>query len=742
MRVLVVTTWFPTPSSPSTGSFVARDVEAIATRHHVHVLHLCAPRLLTHGDPGPEVPGTGGRVSLERLAMDPRRPDHVLRARRRVLELTRHADLLHTMAVSALLPTTGPRPAVPWVHTEHWSGLMAPETLTLGLRGARLAVRHLLARPDVVVVVGEELAAGVRRLRTGPVVVVPNIVTAPEELSARRRPEVPLTDPGRGVAGLVGVGGLIDRKDPLTAVATVAELRARGADARLTWVGEGPLRAAVVRAADASGVPLRLTGDITPDEVQPLVADADVFLLPTRAETFCVAAAEALAAGRPVVVGDTSGPRDFVGPPSGALVAPGAPAMTWADAVEGAWRSSAGLTASAIAAPVLERYGAHRYAERVDAVYRSLLPAPDGPVVDVVVAVHSAQRRTERAVRSVLDGSGALADRVRVTVVCHNLSAGEVAGSFSARTREDPRVRLLELRDGIPSPSGPFNAGLDAATAPWVSVLGSDDTLAPGAIPAWLEAAEGLDPAEPVVVLAPLELAGRPVPTPPVRPARRAGAPLDLVRDRLSYRSAPLGLLSRGALRLPGARLLPQAEVGGDVPMVTALWARARVLRAPGAPAYRIHEDAPDRVTYAPRPVAAQLRSVDMLWDLPWVRDLTTRQRRAVATKVLRIHVFGAVLTRSDPGWWSVAERRALADLTRRTLDAAPGAADPLSRADHDLLAAVLDPTVPAAVLLARARDRRRHGRPRTLLPSSWRHVLHREAPLRFMASSLAARRR
>lgn len=357
------------------------------------------------------------------------------------------------------------------------------------------------------------------------------------------------------------------------------------------------------------------------------------------------------------------------------------------------------------------------------------------PLVDVVIAVHSTQRQTDRAVRSVLDGTTV---PVRVTVVAHNIGADEIRASVSEVTRADERVRFLEVRDGIPSPSGPFNAGLDAATAPWAGILGSDDTLAPGAIDGWLAAAEGLDPEEPVVVVAPLELAGTPVPTPPVRPARRRG--LDLARDRLSYRSAPLGLLSRGALALAGARLLPEAQVGGDVPMVTALWSQARVVMARGAPAYEIHEDADDRVTYDPRPVVDQLRSVDVLWDLPWVQRLTPGQRRALGTKVLRIHVFGAVLTRTDPAWWTAQEREQLARVTRQVLDQAPGCADPLSLADHDLIAACLDPSVPAERLIELAHARRRHGTPRTLVTTSWRHLLHPEAPPRFMAASVRAR--
>lgn len=757
MRVLVVTTWFPTPSSPATGIFVARDVAALAARHEVVVLHLVAPSLAEPGAAGADAPpGPGGAV-VERLVMDPRRPDQVLRAARRAAELATGADVVHTMAISALLPFAVRRPRRPWVHTEHWSGLGAPETLSGPLRVARHLVRPLLARPDVVVVVGEELAGTVRELRAGPVRVVPNIVSAPSAPAPRRDPELALDE--RGPLEIAAVGGLIARKDPMTAVATTAELRRRGVDARLTWVGTGPLEQQVRALAGRLEVPVELTGSLVPEQVQDALAGADLFLLPTRAETFCLAAAEALAAGRPVVVGDSGGPSAFVRPPTGALVTPGAGPATWADAAASVWRGAAALSAEQIAADVRDRYGAGRYADLMDEVYATTSDAQASceqppstlgrrtrtaadPVgewdVDLVVAVHSSRRQVERAVRSVLDSSPGVA--VRVTLVAHNLDAQEVRDALGEATRDDPRVRVLELHDEIPSPSGPFMLGLDAATAPWAAIMGSDDTLAPGALTGWLAAAEGLDPDEPVVVVPPLRLAGRAVPTPQRRPGRTGRRRrLDLVADRLSYRSAPLGLLSRAALALPDARLLPGAAVGGDVPMVTALWSQARVVYAAGAPAYLIHEDAHDRVTYAPRPIREQLSSVDVLWDLDVTARLSPAQRRAVGTKVLRIHVFGAVPTRPDPAWWTPEQRNELARVTARVLAEAPGCADPLSLADHDLLAAVLDPTIPADRLLERARARRRHGTPRTLLPWSWRHALDPEAPLRFMPASLWA---
>lgn len=778
MRVLVVTTWYPTPSSPGTGVFVARDAAALATRHDVRVLHLVAPSLAAAGESGSasstgSVPtqgyavgpaGDGGAPPVERLVMDPRRPDHVLRAARRVREAVAEADVLHTMAISTLLPMATWRPDVPWVHTEHWSGLGAPETLGRGMRAARLAVRPLLTRPDVVAVVGEELAASVRELRGGPVVVVPNIVEAPGEPAPRRDADVDLAD--RGPLELVAVGGLVDRKDPLRAVDAIAELRRRGVDARLTWVGTGPLHDAVEGRARSLGVPARLTGPLPPADVAGVLAGSDLFLLPTRAETFCVAAAEALAAGRPVVVGDSGGPRAFVRPPTGRLVAPGAPPADWADAVEQVWTDARTLSAEEVAADVRARYGPEAWVERVDEVYRGLGAgsrsaaargvaasrgsagsdaSTDARLVDVVIAVHDPRRQVGRAVRSVLDGSGDLP--VRVTVVCHDLPAAEIETALGEALVADPRVRLLEHTDGLRSPSGPFTAGLEASTAPWVSILGSDDRLAPGAIAHWLDVARTTG-AE--VVLARVELEGSVVATPPtrVRPGRspagglhlRRRDHLDLVRDRLSYRSAPLGLLSRAAVERTGARLLPGAQVGEDVPFVTRLYAGARVALATEAP-YVVGTEAQDRTTYVPRPIHDQLAAVRALVDDPWLARRPVAERRAVAVKLIRIHVFGAVLTRTDPAWWTPRERAELAAITHDLLEAAGPAAGALSRADHDLLSAIADVDVPAERMVELAHARRRHGTPRTLVPRDWRRLLDREAPLRFIASSLAARR-
>lgn len=368
MRILLVTTWFPSAGQPAVGSFVMRDAQAIAEYgHDVQVVHL-RPGVSPARAGSDQVAEVDG-LPVTTLAMSPRRPDQVLSAGAALRRMSASADVLHSVAISSLLPLVGSRPTPAWVHTEHWSGLADPDTLSQPLRWARRVVGPLLNRPDVVAVVSDYLAGQVAGFRTGPVRTVPNIVPAPGHLTDRA-----VTDADHGPIALVAVGGLIPRKRPDLAVRIVAALRDGGCEARLTWVGDGPLRGAVGALAEDLGVADRITwlGSVPPSGVGARLSAADVFLLPTVAETFCVAAAEALAHGRPVVVGDSGGPREFVAPPSGILV-DGADPSAYARAVVEVLRASATLSADQIARPIRTRYSAAAYAARMDEVYAQAL---------------------------------------------------------------------------------------------------------------------------------------------------------------------------------------------------------------------------------------------------------------------------------------------------------------------------------------------------------------------------------
>lgn len=351
--------------------------------------------------------------------------------------------------------------------------------------------------------------------------------------------------------------------------------------------------------------------------------------------------------------------------------------------------------------------------------------------VDVVIAVHDPARPIARAVRSVLDHNG---EGVQLTVVCHEVGAAAIAAAIAPEHRD--RVRYLEHSDGRRSPSGPFNAGIEASTAGYVSVMGSDDQLAPGAVSSWYWLAQrhGAD-----AVIARLEHAdGSVVRTPPTRPFRRGR--LHPVRDRLSYRSAPLGLVSRDAISRLGLRMDPAVAVGEDVSFVTRLWFGGVVVADVAGPPYRIGGDATDRVTMVTRPIVDELKFVRRLLEQPWFVALGLEERRSVCVKLTRIHLFGAVHNRPDPAWWTADERAALADVGRLLLRAAPGMEAVLSLADRAVLDRILDGSGDALTLIGLARDRRRHGTPRTLLTRDPWRMLAREAPLRMMTASALIR--
>ena len=355
----------------------------------------------------------------------------------------------------------------------------------------------------------------------------------------------------------------------------------------------------------------------------------------------------------------------------------------------------------------------------------------DEPLVDAVIAIHDPGRPIARAVRSLTDSGLPIGEGgVRITVVCHNLPAQPIAQALG----EDltARVRLVEHPDGIRSPAGPFNAGIAAATGRFVSIMGSDDYLEPGALRAWCD--EAGDEAD--AVIAPQAHAnGAKVRTPPVRPFR--GGDRDALKDRLFYRTAPLGLIRREAVERLGLMLTEGLASGEDQEFSARLWVEGRGIRyAARAPRYIVGADAEARVSMTYRPMHQDLAFVDGLLDDPWFAGLPGRTRSALAVKIARVHLFSAMLVRIDGGVWNGDDHAYLAELVERMRERAPGFERSLSIADRRVLDAVVDRDAAVERIASLSRARRRFGRPSTLLTRHPATLLSVEAPLRFIAAS------
>lgn len=119
-------------------------------------------------------------------------------------------------------------------------------------------------------------------------------------------------------------------KRPGTALDALEALCARGVPARLVVAGDGPLRARLEQRAQ--GLPVTFLGHVGDRGVLgALQASADVCLAPGPAETFGLAALEAMACGTPVVVSASSALPEVIGG-AGAVAADRGEAF--ADAVE------------------------------------------------------------------------------------------------------------------------------------------------------------------------------------------------------------------------------------------------------------------------------------------------------------------------------------------------------------------------------------------------------------------------
>jgi glycosyltransferase involved in cell wall biosynthesis len=119
-----------------------------------------------------------------------------------------------------------------------------------------------------------------------------------------------------GSPRVVTVGGIEPRKGSDELVEAMALLP----PSAVLAVGGGEtlhdyraFRAAVDARIARLGVDVRVLGPLPQDEVAPLVASADVFVLPSRKEGFGIAAMEALAAGVPVVLRDLPVFREVFG---------------------------------------------------------------------------------------------------------------------------------------------------------------------------------------------------------------------------------------------------------------------------------------------------------------------------------------------------------------------------------------------------------------------------------------------
>jgi glycosyltransferase involved in cell wall biosynthesis len=305
MRILCLTNMYPSPAEPDYGAFVRDMCDALEDRGH----------------------------EIRRVVIDSRSHGMITTPRKYMrlgaggIANGRWADVIYAhylFPTGVLAATAGRLTRRPWVITAHGGDVanlhrssIATAT-AMGLAGASavIAVSHYLA---------DRLADS--GLRLPPVFIVNMGVDTRQFVIGDRgaaRTQCGLVGPGPVI---VAVGGLTERKDPLTLLLAFARLLSTEPTAHLVLVGDGPLAASVRHGVRRLGISdsVTLTGALPHTAVARWLTAADVLALVSRVEPLGVVALEALASGRPVVATREGGAQEVIPPACGALIPPGDP---------------------------------------------------------------------------------------------------------------------------------------------------------------------------------------------------------------------------------------------------------------------------------------------------------------------------------------------------------------------------------------------------------------------------------
>lgn len=397
-RVLVLASWFPSPANPGLGSFVLEQAQALRRYCGLDVRVLAGrPRRIRtirpwrawrelraiaraqrtlewhvqDGVPVIDVPypmatllplltAAAAYARAMTVAADEVRSEFDFAL------IHAHTAYLDGTAALALRA----RHRVPCVLTEH----TGPFDDLMRRPWTRWAIRRALLGADRTLAVSEALAGDIRRW-------------LPRSLHARIGVLRNGVDPDRFVAParwtpdpacprLVALGVMRPIKDPELLLSAFAELRRSCPGASLQIAGEGELGQTVRARCTALGLQdaVRFRGTLDRDATAALLRDeCDLLVVSSRAETFGLAAIEALACGKPVVSTRCGGPEEIVNDPALGRLVPVGDAPALAAALREVCSSLPKFDAGAIRRSAMHRFGIGGVVHDLHAIYSELL---------------------------------------------------------------------------------------------------------------------------------------------------------------------------------------------------------------------------------------------------------------------------------------------------------------------------------------------------------------------------------
>jgi glycosyltransferase involved in cell wall biosynthesis len=202
---------------------------------------------------------------------------------------------------------------IPLVLQEH----SAPFLMHLRSDRDRVAVRQTLEFARSIVAVGEALADRMAEYCNQPekIQVIPNLIRTDLFVAEKRQVD-------RGLIRIISIGTLEERKGFLLLLDAIEFLQKKGARFDVRIIGEGPQRPLLsARLSELGFEPgTALPGFLSRRDTAAALQQCDIYVCASQHETFGLAPAEAIAAGRPVVSTRCDGPEAFVDETCGTVI--------------------------------------------------------------------------------------------------------------------------------------------------------------------------------------------------------------------------------------------------------------------------------------------------------------------------------------------------------------------------------------------------------------------------------------
>lgn len=200
---------------------------------------------------------------------------------------------------------------VPYVLTEHMGPFPFPVHLQRGK--PRWEIAQAFERAAATIAVSPALADRIASFGLRRPIVVPNLVD-------ERRFQTGASNTGKVV--FYTLGGLTEQKGITDLLEAIALWNPSGAEVEFRIGGDGPGRREYTALATRLGIADRVLwlGTVSREQAPQLFQECDVFVLPSKHETFGVVYAEAIASGKPVIATRCGGAEFIVNDGNGVLV--------------------------------------------------------------------------------------------------------------------------------------------------------------------------------------------------------------------------------------------------------------------------------------------------------------------------------------------------------------------------------------------------------------------------------------